>query len=157
MVSRSKDIQSVIEKELKKKVNLKKLKKSQLQTIADAAVDEIKKRVAKGQSPIDPGKRYPAYKNPKSYPGKRKRHRPVNLNLTGAFLSKLKARVSTGFRPKITIGFFDRKSILKEHGHRHGANGQPMRPMIPERNEEFARQLRRNFLNSITKLLNKIF
>jgi len=157
MASRTKDIQKVLEKELKKKISLKKMNKAQLQFVGDLVVEEVKIRVAKGQSPIEKGKRFPAYKDPKVYPAKQKRKRPVNLFLSGDFLNHLKARVRTGFRPRITIGFFDKKSILKEKGHREGAGGQPKRPIIPLKNESFSRQVKRNFLISIQKVLNKIF
>ena len=162
--------------------------------LAVSVIDEMKKDIARGISPILGAGRFPAYKGqasshalkkaaakgkagkhtrsaanalanksyPKSvnykYPGKKPR--PVNLYLSGEFLSNLtwKAR---GLAEKfdIAIGFFDRLSVLKERGHREGVNGQPARPIIPQGNEYFSERIQRlivrMFRERVKKFLSK--
>lgn len=156
-MSRTKDISKILKKEFHETISLKKLKKKQLLDISEIIIVQIKDSVRKGKSPIHPGKRFEKYKNPEKYPGKLKKKRPVNLHLSGDFLKNLKALARVGLAPRMTIGFFDKKSILKEKGHRERANGQPSRPIIPTRKEEFARFLRRKFLDSVVEYLNKVF
>lgn len=157
MATRAKDITKIIKKELEKQVNLKKLKRNQLQKAGDAMVDAIKDRIAKGRSPIAPSRFFKKYIKPKRYPGKRKPKTPVNLELSGKFLKSLKAIVSMGEKPRIRVGFNSKKSILKEKGHREGANGQEKRPIIPTKNEQFGRKIQEEFLNSVQKILKKTF
>lgn len=152
-----------LEREIKKGLNPRKINRKILKGAGDVLIDEIKKRVAKGQSPIqEQPRRFPAYKNPKNYPDKvrkrfpQKRRRPVNLYLSGKFLESLKYKVKTGKRPRITIGFFSRKSKAKEKGHREGARGQPKRPVIPERSEQFTRPILRAVELYLIKALDKV-
>ena len=145
-------VDEALKKKFSKKLDISKLSKKQLELLGDVVVAEIKDSVSKGISPIEGRQRFPAYKKPDRYPGRvrkrfpRKRKRPVNLYLSGDFLSNLRFKVekSSSFRTKsrLRIGFFDRKSILKERGHREGAKGQPSRPIIPDRNEDFKRRIK---------------
>lgn len=144
-----------LEKDLKRKVDLKNLKKSHLEEIGKDYIAEIKARIARGISPLY-GNRFPAYKNPKRYPGKRKPKRPVNLKLTGDFLKSLIVKVTTGSRPILTITFNKPKSFDKERGHREGANTQPKRPIIPNNRETFSRGLLIEFDKILNKVLNKV-
>lgn len=65
-----------------------------------------------------------------------KKPRPVNLELTGDFLKSLLVWFTgTGNKRSVHVGFKNNLSILKEKGHREGANGQPERPMIPQGSE----------------------
>lgn len=73
----------------------------------------------------------------KQFPAKRPR--PVNLFLSGSFLSDLTFAVaSLGRKKVIEIGYFEELSAKKESGHREGVNGQPKRPTIPKGNETFS-------------------
>lgn len=114
---------------------------------ANKILEMMKDRISKGISPIEGKPRFPRYINPKNYPAKarknfpNKRNRPVNLFLSGRFLSELTARVSPA-QGRITIGFWSEYGKTLEDGHRNGANGQPSRPIIPEENERFARSIR---------------
>ena len=94
--------------------------------VGRAPIKEMKDQISKGISPIREGpKRFPAYKNPKKYPGKRKGKRPVNLKLTGDFLRSLSFKALQGGKGYITRIFFDDSdglSDLKEQGHREGAS-----------------------------------
>lgn len=121
--------------------------------IGKAIVKEMKALIATGKSPIT-GKSFPAYKNPKRYPGKLKSARPVNLRLTGRFLAALAHKVLEGTgRPIIRIYLTTRSAHLKERGHREGAGGQPLRPIIPEGNELLAPSI----FTSVRKLLRQKF
>lgn len=110
------------------------------QKLARRIIKEMKADIAKGINPITFGdRRFPAYKNPRKYPGRRKGARPVNLKLTGAFLKSLQFQLERVARDNydVVLGFFDSLSRKKEEGHRDGANRQPKRPIIPEGNERF--------------------
>ena len=114
------------------------IKNAQLNEVATIGVIEMKDRIQRGQSPIKGRGRFPAYKNPKKYPGKRKPKRPVNLYLSGVFLKALRGiGYRVGQEIYVRIGFSDSLNAEKERGHREGANGQPKRPIIPEGNETF--------------------
>lgn len=130
------DFERKVRLAIQEKGDLSKLKPGSLKEIGDSLVKEMKTRIASGISPIT-GKRFPSYKNPKKYPGKKKPPRPVNLKLTGDFLKSLVAKVKTGKKPVITITFNDNESFDKEQGHREGANGQRIRPIIPQGQENF--------------------
>lgn len=78
------------------------------------------------------------------YPSKRER--PVNLYLSGEFMRDLDTRPR---RRGIEIGFYRKKSVLKEEGHRYGTNGQPIRPTIPIGSEKFHRFVWNRFLERV--------
>jgi hypothetical protein len=94
----------------------------------------------------------------KSYPdtviGKfpSKRRRPVNLELSGKFLDiGLEAWVR-GLKDKfqVDVGFRKKPYIDYERGHREQANGQGFRPIIPQDQERFVKQIR-TIINSLLK------
>jgi hypothetical protein len=138
-------------KEIKKLLNDSNLKVNTKVAAAtgDLIVKLMLEKIAKGLSPIEGKPRFPGYKDPKKYPGSKqvkedfpdKRNRPVNLTLSGKFLSGLKSKVSP-VRGQITIGFFDAYGKTLEQGHREGANGQRERPIIPEPSEDLAKSIR---------------
>lgn len=87
-----------------------------------------------------------------------KRPRPVNLFLSGDFLSNLS--YALGIRGKaqvIEIGFFDDLSAKKESGHRDGVNGQPKRPIIPTGSERFSAIIAQDIATIARQALNKFF
>lgn len=75
-----------------------------------------------------------------------KRERPVNLFLSGDFMDDLVARATS---VGLTIGFWAKKSVDKEKGHRTGANGQRLRPIIPNDSETFTRPIYQRLLQSL--------
>jgi hypothetical protein len=86
----------------------------------------------------------------------RKKRRPVNLYLSGDFLSNLTHIPIIGERPGAEIGFFDTKSQKKEQGHREMANGQGFRPIIPmvRKGEQFSKAVlmeAANFLKQVVR------
>jgi hypothetical protein len=110
----------------------------------------MKDLIAKGTSPIAGNGKFPAYKNPKRYPGDLKPKTPVNLELTGKFLKALRAKVyqsRSGFGTE--IGYLESQEH-KEQGHREGTNGQPKRPSIPSKRGE-------SFHDSIVKIFANIY
>jgi hypothetical protein len=146
------DITADLEKAIREGLDLKRLKKREMDFVARAIIFEMKQNISKGISPIT-GKRFPAYKNPARYPGDQKPQRPVNLYLTGDFLDNLAYKIELGTKPKVLIGFWDQESILKEKGHREGANTQPKRPIIPIGGETFSKRLLRQFDLAVTQAL----
>lgn len=132
-----------------KRVNLRVSKQT-----ANLILDMMKEMISRGSSPIAGNGRFPAYKNRKKYPGKQKPATPVNLYLTGKFLSQLVAQVSP-VRGNIRIGFNSKYGKTLEQGHREGANGQPSRPIIPEENERLAKPIRAAILELYTNAVRK--
>lgn len=111
-----------------------------LEAIGMLIVRRVKDLILKGESPIESKGKFPAYKNPEKYPGKRKPHRPVNLTLSGDMLNALRYRINQA-KVLVTILYQDKKSKLKELGHREGANKQPRRPTIPQAQERFRKTI----------------
>lgn len=85
-----------------------------------------------------------------------KKPRPVNLFLTGAFLSNLEYIVTgTAGKYGIELGFFDELSAKKESGHREGVNGQPKRPIIPVGREDFAISIQKIIFRKMEELIDR--
>lgn len=86
-------------------------------------------------------KGYP-YTVQKRFPGKKPR--PVNLFLSGKFLSLLR-RFVTGdaANAKLALGFEDFQAEQIEEGHRIGWLGQGKRAIIPTGSEKFAQRIQR--------------
>lgn len=85
-----------------------------------------------------------------------KKARPVNLYLTGAFLSALSFGFGkAGKKMRVAIGFFDPKEAIKEKGHREGANGQAKRPIIPRGSERFNETIRLDIMNLLRDAVRK--
>lgn len=119
---------------------IKRIPQREIREIGDIIIDGMLERIARGQSPIQGKNRFPKYKNPLKYPGKRKPKVPVNLYLTGQFLKSLKSTAIAGggtLERIVNINLDNRLARLKEEGHRIGHNGQPERPIIPIGSEKF--------------------
>ena len=85
-----------------------------------------------------------------------KKARPVNLWLTGKFLTSLTYGVGkAGGAMRIAIGFFDPKEAIKEKGHREGANGQAKRPIIPRPSERFNQTIRLDIMRLLKDAVRK--
>lgn len=134
---------------------------SEIRNVGQTVVDEMKSRIARGQSPIQGNGRFPRYKNPSKYPGNKKPHRPVNLELTGQFLNSLQptanARLANPLQRSVRIGFTNTLARKKEQGHREGVNGQPSRPIIPDQNagERLLARIRLRAQNEYLGILRK--
>lgn len=139
----------------------KALKRKDLQDIGNMVIADMKSMISKGTSPIRGRGRFPGYKDSSKYPAKinknypDKRPRPVNLKLSGDFLDELEAQPATA---KVYVGFWDSLSKKKESGHREGVGGQPSRPIIPSKNEEFAlsitKKVEREFEKKVDEYLD---
>ena len=128
-----------------------------------AVIREMKRLISRGVSPIRGKGKFPPYKKPERYPGKRKSKTPVNLKLSGKFLKDLKAKPkpqkkSRGYTAE--IGYRDPDQQIKEEGHRKGGSPgkrQPKRPTIPTQSgEQFAQRIQDVYLRFILKLQRKI-
>lgn len=156
-----------------KKVSGKMKNATKFFTADDAAkmgeqvVITMKEMISKGISPIREVGRFPAYKHQRvkgKYPANQKnnypdkKQRPVNLTLSGEFLSALSYRVLIGKKKglwPVEIGYLKTPTIIdrlfrgkvsaskKEEGHREGVNGQPKRPTIPQGDEQFAAKIQK--------------
>jgi hypothetical protein len=120
--------------------------KSTAVRVGKSVVKAMRDTTASGNSPIRGKGKFPPYKDPSKYPGKRKGKTPVNLRLTGAFMKSLRfttKKVKLGIQT--SIGFSSKKSRDKEDGHREGVNKQPKRPIIPSvgRGERFSEKIQR--------------
>lgn len=125
--------------------------------LAKACIAEMKNLISSGISPIRGGAvngKFPKYLDKDKYPGKFKDSTPVNLKLSGDFLSNLTFRVEEKGRngKKAIIGFFDSESQDKEAGHRAGSDKKKTkrRPIIPVGREKLAVKVE-NTLISILK------
>lgn len=138
------------------------LRKQDTQKLGREVVKQMKRLIARGESPITgPGipSRFRAYKNPSKYPGNRKPHRPVNLKLTGAFLRALNFRsFQISRRWFASVGFDDKRQQQKELGHREGHNGQRQRPIIPDasQGEKFKRKIQSEILAVARKAIRRV-
>ena len=92
----------------------------------------------------------------KEYRSGAKKARPVNLFLTGKFLSELAFGFgSAGKKMRIAVGFFTPYGKKLEKGHREGANGQPKRPIIPTGNQRFNETIRLDILRLLREAVRK--
>lgn len=123
---------------------LKPIDGSTARKVGNDVVNEMKKLISNGTSPIEGNGKFQAYKNPAKYPGGKKSSSPVNLTLTGKFLAALTYSVESGDGGSTTKIFFKGdEQEAKERGHREGANRQPKRPSIPSGgNEKFVKVIR---------------
>lgn len=100
-------------------------------------------------------KQYP-YSVQKQFPSKKPR--PVNLFLSGDFLSNLTYSIADkGKKKLISIGFLDDLSAKKEQGHREGVNGQPSRPTIPKGSESFAQIIKLDIMKIMKDAIKRAF
>lgn len=113
--------------------------------VGKEVVAEMRDMMSKGISTIEGEGRFPAYKNPKRYPGKQKPKTPVSLKLTGAMQRGLKYTVSASAAGFATEIYYSAEEAVKEQGHRDGANTQPKRPTIPLRaeGEDYAQRIKK--------------
>lgn len=140
-----------VQRRMKEKAlnKIKKLQQSVTQQIPSKVgrplIDQIIDTVQRGYSPVAGQGRFPAYKNPKKYPGNRKPPTPVNLTLSGRFLNDLDATQPSfseaSQRHKIKIGFTSDYGKTLEKGHTDPETGQPHRQVIPNKGESFNAKL----------------
>lgn len=125
--------------------------------VGKEVVKEMRDQISKGISPIRGARKFPSYKNPAKYPGKRKNRKPVNLKLTGDFLRGLSYGVFEEAGNYETEIFYKGDEDLKEEGHREGVFGQPKRPTIPsEAGERFNKKIEDEITKIYAKRIEKL-
>lgn len=127
-------------------------------TLGRKIVAAMKDNISKGISPIT-GRRFPAYKNPRKYPGDRKPSRPVNLKLSGKQLKALQSRPvksEAGFGSSVGYLTNAGNAQKKESGHREGVNQQPKRPTIPIGNESFSQRIQNLIFEIYSKRIDAV-
>lgn len=154
-VTKPSDVAKRLKRDIQTKADMQRILNPRvMQEIADVTVEEMLAGIAEGKSPIAGKGNFPAYKNPKKYPGKRKPARPVNLELTGQMLSSLRYRINQA-KLTITLFYAGAKAKKKELGHREGANGQPRRPSLPLDNENLNARIAKRIREVIAKALRQ--
>lgn len=153
MTKLSRQFETVLRVEVKKRLDFRKTKKNNLARSSEVLRKALLKTIARGVSPIT-GKRFDAYKDPKKYPGNKKPPRPVNLKLSGDFLKSLRVKAVNVRRESIDyrVYFNKESSRKKEQGHREGAGGQPKRPIIPIESESYTDKIVVALKRAIVKL-----
>jgi hypothetical protein len=140
-----------------KQVNSLKRSASQLRRqlkTGSGSAARIKRALGQNQRNQSKSKLGYPYSVQKDFP--QKRPRPVNLFLSGDFLSNLTYALGrSGKKQVVTIGFFDELSKKKESGHRVGVNGQPKRPIIPASSESFSQIIKLDILKIMKDVLKK--
>lgn len=126
-------------------------------SVGENVITAMKDEISSGSSPIKGRGQFPAYKNPDKYPGKRKSHTPVNLELTGAMLAALSSSTvanDSGYAAKIS--YKTNSARQKEQGHREGVNKQPKRPTLPSDREQFIDSIKKIYTDIIRVRLAKL-
>ena len=110
--------------------------------IGRTVVDESKRMISEGQSPVRGIGRFIGYSESyktwiKGAKGDKK-VRPVNLNLSGDMLAAFGFRISK--KDTIEVGIIKGAEFQKEKAgyHQTGNGKMPARPIVPSDNEEFA-------------------
>lgn len=105
-------------------------------------INEMKRFIKIGTSPVKGARRFEKYKNEAKYPGDLKNRRPVNLELSGRMLQAITYKpLNDGVR----IGIWDPEQRLKAQTHLQGLNGVPKRKFMPvEPNDEFIVSIQRD-------------
>lgn len=124
--------------------------------------NEMKKLIGQGNSPVGGFGSFPPYRG--QYRDRINRGlirgkslRPVNLKLKGDFLNSLENNsVRADYGYGFTIGYRDSLSQKKEQGHREGANGQAIRPTIPQETEGFAKSVKDIYIRFMQDAIGRI-
>lgn len=139
--------------------------------VDDSLVDAVQKEVidqtikpliASGTSPVDSyegSRRFRKYKDPKSYPAKKKSKTPVNLNLTGVMLSFYKAYAIGKNILRLGIPSYAPEDVKgRAEGNNVGTENIPARRFIPLKGETFKisvlRRLKDIYAKRIARLLS---
>jgi hypothetical protein len=123
--------------------------------IGSTIVTEAKRQIADGQSPVRGHGRFAKYKDQKSYPGKLKPYRPVNLNLSGETLREFSYRVR---QDMVEVGMVDASKESKEivQAHNEGTANMAMRRIIPQEGEEWSVSIMRKIRDLYGERLRKL-
>jgi hypothetical protein len=108
--------------------------------IAELIVDEIKIKLAKGESPVQ-GESFDPLSEEYAKKEKNGNRRP-NLNLEGDLWDSLEAKFDGN---KLVVGVFDSKEVPKADGHNNfsGESKLPQRRFIPSEDQSFRPEIMR--------------
>lgn len=108
--------------------------------IAELIVDEIKIKLAKGESPVQ-GESFDPLSEEYAKKEKNGNRRP-NLNLEGDLWDSLEAKFEDN---KLIVGVFDSKEVPKADGHNNfsGESKLPQRRFIPDEDQSFRPEIMR--------------
>lgn len=105
-------------------------------------INEMKRFIRIGTSPVKGERRFDAYKDAKKYPGDLKNRRPVNLELSGRMLQAITYKP---IKDGVKIGIWDSIQAQKARTHLQGLNGVPKRKFMPvEENDQFIVSIQRD-------------
>lgn len=130
----------------------------------EVVIGQIKKLIASGRSPVQGFGRFDKYKDIKSYPGKQKANRPVNLFLTGEMLGFYQAVRISGRKLLIGISPFASgpakiKATANNLGTEKEGGGIKARRFVPVGNETFTisviRKLKDLYARRLKDILSK--
>lgn len=124
--------------------------------VAKDLIEDIKKSIAAGISPVFGERRFVGYKDPKKYPADKKPSRPVNMELTGSMLRSLTYRLRGGSPGAFLVGWFGGVDGEKADNHNNGIT-VPERRLLPDRaNERFNASITRSLKNYYAKIISDI-
>lgn len=142
----------------------KKVMNAKVAQQIDMAIQQgIRESLSLSQSPVKGYGKFVGYAaerfgDPTKYPGKLKRKRPVNLQLSGAMITAIKVLSFTD--DKVTIGIASPKQKLKAETHNEGTQ----EPRVPQRRflptgpgEEFVDSIQKKILAIIEKRVSDLF
>lgn len=122
--------------------------------IARAVIDEMRRFIAIGTSPVRGERRFDSYKDKLRYPGDLKNSKPVNLQLSGDMLNAITFRI---VRFGVKIGIFDKRQADKAITHLRGLNGVPQRKFLPvDEGDEFIVSIQRSIRTLYAKIISDI-
>jgi hypothetical protein len=124
--------------------------------VGNAVVDEAKKLISEGQSPVRGYGRFERYKDRTKYPGSLKSARPVNLYLTGEMLAgfSFRKRADGVVEAGMVKGSSDRKEIAAYHNE--GTPNMAQRRIVPGEGEEWTISIMRKIRDVYEKRLSEV-
>lgn len=133
--------------------------KRNLEELGRVAVDEMRKSLQRGISPVRGSRRLETYSKSyteaikKGYLEKSKRVRPVNLILSGEMLRALEYKAE---RNLLEVGIWDSEMAERASFHQDGTPNMPQRRFIPtERDEYLTVTIDRALINKLKDIINR--
>jgi len=158
-------------KGFKKKLNdaPKAVRRDDAREMGKGVIKLMKALISTGKSPIESRGSFPAYRGGYKaqiknkgyvYSGGQKYSKslsPVNLKVSGRFLSKIVSSTERGkYGFGVTVGFNQDYGKDLEKYHRRGANGQAKRPIIPNSRELFTPKIMNYYKREVIKSMNRV-
>lgn len=139
------------------KIKSKLIDKETVDKLNEEAVEEVKRFMAAGTSPVKNKRRFPAYKDKNKYPGKLKASRPVNLFLSGRLYESLIAAKTSAMSFYIGISSLAEEEVkVYAKANNLGENKIPARRFIPIKGEQFNVSIMRKIKDIIARRLAEL-